>query len=55
MTFKVLVTCPPMLKQIKNFDTVFKSFNIEYTAPTIIQTMSIDVPNDLHRLIYPFS
>lgn len=42
MTFKVLVTCPPMLKQIKKFDTVFKSFNIEYTAPTIIQTMSID-------------
>lgn len=42
MTFKVLVTCPPMLKKIEYFEESLKKFDIKVTTPEIIQTMSVD-------------
>lgn len=40
MTLKVLVTCPPMLRQIDEFDKIFKDLNIEITAPNVVQTLT---------------
>ena len=37
---KILVTCPPMLNMIENFDSFFKKYSLEYDAPKIVQTMS---------------
>ena len=48
MTFKVLVTCPPMLKQIDHFQNIFEEMGIQITAPKIIQTMSED---DLIKIV----
>ena len=40
MTYKVLITCPPMLKQIRQFDSFFNDKDITITTPDIIQTLS---------------
>ena len=40
MTYKVLVTCPPMLKQINQFRDIFHKMNIEITTPEVIQTLT---------------
>ena len=40
MTLKVLVTCPPMLRQIDEFSPIFSDLNIEITTPNVIQTLS---------------
>ena len=50
MSYKVLVTCPPMLKQIDSFYKVFEDLEMQVTTPNIIQTLSEDelieiVPN----------
>jgi D-3-phosphoglycerate dehydrogenase len=37
---KILVTCPPMIKQIHNYESEFKKLNLEYFCPTFTQTMS---------------
>jgi len=42
MTFKVLVTCPPMLKQIDQFREIFSDLDIEITAPNVVQTLSVE-------------
>lgn len=42
MSFKVLVTCPPMLKQIDKFQDLFASLDIEITTPDIMQTLSVE-------------
>ncbi len=42
MNYKVLVTCPPMLKQIQKFNEKFEELKIDITTPNIIQTMSED-------------
>jgi len=42
MSFKVLVTCPPMLKQIEQFHDMFEGRGIEVTAPEVVQTLSVD-------------
>lgn len=38
---KILVTCPPMLGMIKEFDPIFKNYNLDVTAPEVIQTLSV--------------
>ena len=50
MTFKVLITCPPMLRQIDQFKQKFAELNIEITTPAVVQTLTVDelisiVPN----------
>lgn len=42
MKTKVLVTCPPMLKQIERFVEVFDRQNMEITTPKVVQTLSVD-------------
>jgi len=39
---KVLVTCPPMLGMIDHFRPIFEKHGIEVTAPTVVQTLSIE-------------
>ena len=39
---KVLVTCPPMLGMIDDFRPIFADFGVEVTAPTVVQTLSVD-------------
>lgn len=40
--FKILVTCPPMIKQIQNYDSKFKSLDLDYHCPKFTQTMTED-------------
>ena len=42
MSFKVLVTCPPMLRQIDQFWDMFEGLGIEITTPDVVQTLSVD-------------
>ena len=42
MSYKVLVTCPPMLKQIDQFRDVFTSLDIEITTPDVVQILSVE-------------
>ena len=37
---KILVTCPPMLGMIETFTPLFTQYNIEVTAPNVVQTLS---------------
>lgn len=37
---KILVTCPPMLKQIEQFRSIFEDKNIELVTPNVVQTLS---------------
>jgi D-3-phosphoglycerate dehydrogenase len=39
---KILVTCPPMLGMIEEFLPIFERFDLEVTAPKILQTMSVE-------------
>ena len=39
---KVLVTCPPMLGMIDTFAPLFEQHGIEVTAPSVIQTMTVE-------------
>ena len=48
MIYKVLITCPPMLKQINEFKETFKNLKFDVTAPEIIQTMS---ENELIKIL----
>ena len=40
MSSKILITCPPMLKNVKSFQNDFKDLGFEITAPEVIQTLS---------------
>ncbi len=40
MSYKILITCPPMLKQIDSFRSVFSKYNFETETPNVVQTMS---------------
>ncbi len=42
MSFKVLITCPPMLNQINSFTDIFDNLDMEITTPNIVQTLSED-------------
>jgi D-3-phosphoglycerate dehydrogenase len=44
---KILVTCPPMLGMIESFSTVFKKYDIEVTAPKVVQTLSVEELKEL--------
>ena len=37
---KVLITCPPMIKQIEKFEPLFKKHNLEYVCPKFEQVLS---------------
>jgi D-3-phosphoglycerate dehydrogenase len=39
---KILVTCPPMLGMIDNFQPAFAKYGLEVTAPKVVQTLSVD-------------
>lgn len=41
MSLKVLVTCPPMLRQIDSFRKVFKDLDIEITTPDVVQVLTV--------------
>ena len=38
----ILVTCPPMINMIKNYDTLFKKFNLNYFCPKFSQTLTVE-------------
>tara|TARA_B100000575_G_scaffold86955_1_gene68806 strand:+ start:4743 stop:5687 length:945 start_codon:yes stop_codon:yes gene_type:complete len=42
VSFKVLITCPPMLRNIDQFRDIFEDLNIEITTPEVVQTLSIE-------------
>lgn len=42
MSLKVLITCPPMLRQIDQFRSVFSGLGIEITTPDVVQTLTIE-------------
>ena len=42
MTLKVLVTCPPMLRQIDYFREIFAGLGMEITTPNVVQTLAVD-------------
>jgi D-3-phosphoglycerate dehydrogenase len=42
VSFRVLVTCPPMLKQIDQFRDLFASLDIKITTPDVVQTLSVE-------------
>ena len=39
---KVLVTCPPMLRQIEEYKPLFAEKNIEVIAPNVVQIMTVE-------------
>lgn len=45
---KILVTCPPMLGMIEAFAPIFSNYGVQVTAPTVVQTLSID---ELKRIV----
>ncbi len=42
MTYKVLITCPPMLRQIEYFRKKFAELDIDITTPDVIQTLTVE-------------
>lgn len=40
LKMKILVTCPPMLKQIDEFRSIFEEKNLELITPEVVQVMS---------------
>ena len=44
---KILVTCPPMLGMIDSFSSIFKKYDLEVTAPNVVQTLSVAELEDL--------
>lgn len=38
---KILVTCPPMLGMIDHFRSLFEKYEVELTAPKVVQVMSV--------------
>lgn len=44
---RVLVTCPPMLSIIEEFQPIFRAKGVELTAPNVIQTLSVEELRDL--------
>jgi len=45
---KILVTCPPMLRRIEDFKSIFEDKNIELVLPNVVQTLS---ENELIEII----
>lgn len=48
--YKILITCPPMLKNLNLFNKIFDEYNFNVTAPKVLQTLSekelIDIIGD---------
>jgi len=44
---KILVTCPPMLGMIDSFKHIFQEKGVELSAPSVVQTMSVEELKDI--------
>lgn len=42
MTFKVLITCPPMLEQIDQFRDTFRAADFDVSTPDVVQTLTVE-------------
>lgn len=42
MTYKILITCPPMLRQIDQFREKFAGLDIDITTPDVVQTLTVE-------------
>ena len=42
MSLKILVTCPPMLRQIESFRQLFSDMDMEITTPDVVQIMTVE-------------
>jgi len=42
MTYRVMITCPPMLKQIDQFKEKFTELDIDITTPNVVQTLTVN-------------
>jgi len=42
MTHKILITCPPMLRQIDKFREKFAGLDIDITTPNVVQTLTVE-------------
>lgn len=42
MTYKVLITCPPMLRQIDQFREKFAELDVDITTPAVVQTLTVE-------------
>ena len=47
MTYKVLITCPPMLRQIDQFREKFAELDIDITTPDVVQTLTVEELKDI--------
>lgn len=47
MQWKILVTCPPMLRMIDSFRPLFVEAGAEITAPDVVQTLSVEELKEL--------
>ena len=47
MQWKILVTCPPMLRMIDSFRPLFAEAGAEITAPDVVQTLSVEELKEL--------
>ena len=47
MTYKVLITCPPMLMQIDQFRARFEELDMHITTPDVVQTLTVEELKDI--------
>lgn len=47
MTHKILITCPPMLRQIDKFREKFAGLDIDITTPNVVQTLTVEKLKDI--------
>ena len=47
MTYKVLITCPPMLRQIDQFREKLAELDIDITTPDVVQTLTVEELKDI--------
>jgi len=47
MKYKVLITCPPMLRQIDQFRKKFEGLDIDLTTPDVVQTLTVEELKDI--------
>ena len=50
MNKKILVTCPPMIKQIKKYDNLFKKFNLDYFLSHNMSLTKFQIPNSKNTI-----
>lgn len=43
----ILITCPPMIKMIKNYESLFKKYDLNFFCPDFLQVLSVEELEDL--------